>query len=111
VRFVLGPGLSDPAHAFDPASRGRNGKSVLFKSYDEWLLVRAIAESSSAPTKIMMLEIQIQVRNPITAPKDPYVLLKLPNCAVYQENRQDAASQTTAAKTLPQVSQCRPDHR
>lgn len=42
---------------------------------------------------------------PITAPKDPYVALKLPKFAAYQENRPEAQSHPNVAAALPQLTQ------
>src|SRR6266536_477633 len=66
---------------------------------------RSVSAFSLAPIKITMIDSHIHIMKPITAPSEPYVLLKLPKFAAYQENRPDAPSQTRAANALPQLIQ------
>src|SRR5215204_4636994 len=61
--------------------------------------------SNSAPSRRTIIESQIQIMKPIIAPSEPYVLLKLPKFAAYQENKTDAQIQATAAIALPQLTQ------
>ena len=50
------------------------------------------------------METHIQTMKPMMAPSEPYVLLKLPKLAAYQENNNEATTQNTAAVALPHVT-------